>query len=90
MQAFKALVTYCINRNILECKDFPVTNAQAANVVLIETYWNVKTDVPSVLPDAARVLIETYWNVKTESGSAPAVSCLRINRNILECKVKWA
>ena len=70
----------------MECKDFPVTNAQAANVVLIETYWNVKTDVPSVLPDAARVLIETYWNVKTDDNMMGELSEVRINRNILECK----
>ena len=34
-----------------------------------------------------RVLIETYWNVK-EISEKEDLSVLRINRNILECKVK--
>ena len=32
------------------------------------------------------VLIETLWNVKTERLSNKTI-CLRINRNIVECKV---
>ena len=32
------------------------------------------------------VLIETYWNVNSDSPYASAVA-LRINRNILECKL---
>ena len=34
-----------------------------------------------------RVLIETYWNVKSDHGIT-AFPLSRINRNILECKVK--
>ena len=31
--------------------------------VLIETYWNVNTDLDEKAQEVARVLIETYWNV---------------------------
>ena len=31
-----------INRNILECKDFPHKVGDSHDLVLIETYWNVK------------------------------------------------
>ena len=34
--------------------------------VLIETYWNVKTDLVVMNGRKHLVLIETYWNVKTE------------------------
>ena len=56
--------------------------------VLIETYWNVKSVSPSRFCASEIVLIETYWNVKTNrneySRGSPS-----INRNILECKVKF-
>ena len=32
--------------------------------VLIETYWNVKSERSSRLAESRTVLIETYWNVK--------------------------
>ena len=32
-----------INRNILECKDYKPDTIAAHKDVLIETYWNVKT-----------------------------------------------
>ena len=35
--------------------------------VLIETYWNVKKEVPDDIMDWLDVLIETYWNVKISS-----------------------
>ena len=34
-----------------------------------------------------KVLIETYWNVKNRMCSTFVLVRLRINRNILECKV---
>ena len=33
-----------INRNILECKDFIEGTWEPAKIVLIETYWNVKSE----------------------------------------------
>ena len=33
--------TFCINRNILECKSIPYIKAICRIAVLIETYWNV-------------------------------------------------
>ena len=54
--------------------------------VLIETYWNVKTDLYKVLDVLYGVLIETYWNVKSGTVTEQRCSVNRINRNILECK----
>ena len=54
-------------------------------VVLIETYWNVKTDTPGRRLIKLIVLIETYWNVKKVTARVVETG-LSINRNILECK----
>ena len=35
--------------------------------VLIETYWNVKTELETDVQMGHLVLIETYWNVKGET-----------------------
>ena len=60
-------------------------------MVLIETYWNVKASLTSnVLFRRVHVLIETYWNVKVNPSGVLSISRLRINRNILECKVIFA
>ena len=55
--------------------------------VLIETLWNVKEEVANSEKSFKRVLIETLWNVKTSSPCMLPRSP-RINRNIVECKVK--
>ena len=34
------------------------------DIVLIETYWNVKENDLVFLKNSFAVLIETYWNVK--------------------------
>ena len=57
-------VNYSINRNILECKDLFERNLLRQRRVLIETYWNVKTEKPLLYVYLSLVLIETYWNVK--------------------------
>ena len=53
-----------INRNILECKVWNQQREIPYNLVLIETYWNVKKDADSKSYVCNSVLIETYWNVK--------------------------
>ena len=57
--------------------------------VLIETLWNVKIIPPEPVIRAISVLIETLWNVKTAIAAAIAIANIRINRNIMECKV-WS
>ncbi len=54
--------------------------------VLIETYWNVKSNLVADPSGADPVLIETYWNVKLGTTAAMSLTS-GINRNILECKV---
>ena len=58
---------FCINRNILECKDVNSEYAVTLTEVLIETYWNVKDGLTAPIPRYFDVLIETYWNVKMRS-----------------------
>ena len=55
--------------------------------VLIETSWNVKIKNPISIMPGLFVLIETLWNVKIQS-SWPFFLHFRINRNIVECKVR--
>ena len=75
----------CINRNIVECKVRPVCKSSRFRVVLIETLWNVKTANAIASIADLDVLIETLWNVKFLQLSLLRC-CLRINRNIVECK----
>ena len=56
--------------------------------VLIETYWNVKIHYAPTRFTGHSVLIETYWNVKLPAVLWLPAPALRINRNILECKVR--
>ena len=58
------------------------------SLVLIETYWNVKTHTDRIFCQMLSVLIETYWSVKAIQESAKNALESGINRNILECKVK--
>ena len=57
-----------INRNIVECKE---SNTQISSMlrrwVLIETLWNVKSDMAELMAGEEAVLIETLWNVKVDS-----------------------
>ena len=53
-----------INRNIVECKDRSSTARWQQHCVLIETQWNVKTDILFQMDSFKAVLIETQWNVK--------------------------
>ena len=44
----------CFNRNIVECKcGYAVTDHRADNV-LIETLWNVNSDLPGQIPVSIR------------------------------------
>ena len=54
----------CINRNIVECKDFRHDINPQDVAVLIETLWNVKMLSQQFYRNGYIVLIETLWNVK--------------------------
>ena len=56
-----------INRNIVECKDGIPEYLQSHRNVLIETLWNVKSDMAELMAGEEAVLIETLWNVKVDS-----------------------
>ena len=56
-----------INRNILECKGIHGRSEGSCYLVLIETYWNVKSGKYTNAYFVGHVLIETYWNVKKET-----------------------
>ncbi len=55
-----------INRNILECKEMQGVRKTQTEIVLIETYWNVKIILLNTREKKENVLIETYWNVKNK------------------------
>ena len=54
-------------------------------LVLIETLWNVKSDMAELMAGEEAVLIETLWNVKRHPPSQDHGE-MSINRNIVECK----
>ena len=56
-----------INRNIVECKEIIFDVIFTLDVVLIETLWNVKSDMAELMAGEEAVLIETLWNVKVDS-----------------------
>ena len=81
-----ALISRCINRNILECKDRNRPVKSRRTIVLIETYWNVKVKRGRSDPDRRQRINRNILECKgmySVLRSAPR-SC--INRNILECK----
>ena len=82
----KRLYVHCINRNIVECKgdcgseSFVRVPCINRNIVECKDSF---FDCPLV---PLLVLIETLWNVKSVDHLQVDFS-LRINRNIVECKV---
>ena len=54
--------------------------------VLIEPYWNVKTNEKVLKKTVFTVLIEPYWNVKKRLYVIMEIMIFGINRTILECK----
>ena len=56
-----------INRNIVECKATKILEDGKSVRVLIETLWNVKSDMAELMAGEEAVLIETLWNVKVDS-----------------------
>ena len=82
--------TSCINRNILECKeDFEGTYTDA-DLVLIETYWNVKGGKLHIKETGKNRINRNILECKVESQGLAWWRKFCINRNILECKVdKW-
>ena len=56
-----------INRNIVECKGISFPFSTNLKFVLIETLWNVKSDMAELMAGEEAVLIETLWNVKVSA-----------------------
>ena len=53
-----------INRNIVECKfQSERMMTKTLFLVLIETLWNVNTQINHAFKQVRQVLIETLWNV---------------------------
>ena len=55
-------------------------------MVLIETYWNVKTDEAAVVDDVQKSINRNILECKVLSKFFQHRIVKRINRNILECK----
>ena len=79
-----------INRNILECKVTIGILDSSASIVLIETYWNVKTDPVVITGDIRAGINRNILECKDGWFVSWYILLLRINRNILECKCEWA
>ena len=51
----------------MECKEHSGRFSELSEYVLIETLWNVKSDMAELMAGEEAVLIETLWNVKVDS-----------------------
>ena len=71
----------------MECKYRTGSPGTFKFTVLIETYWNVNIIILAFISSGFRVLIETYWNVNYRLLVRLWGWRLRLNRNILECKL---
>ena len=54
---------------------------------LIETLWNVKSNLWEPPLYGSNDLIETLWNVKSDWHLNSIQRCIGFNRDIVECKV---
>ena len=70
----------------MECKDFniqyTITHVKCINRNIVEC----KVEMIPASAVAYGVLIETLWNVKCKTICGLALTDIRINRNIVECK----
>ena len=76
-----------INRNILECKVMNRFSLFSISFVLIETYWNVKSQEKLVILGMALGINRNILECKEKRPEDILDSFYGINRNILECKV---
>ena len=56
----------------MECKVATGIEGKAKGADLIDTLWNVKAFLPTVLTKEFNDLIDTLWNVKSVSALLPA------------------
>ena len=71
----------------MECKSLPPLTASKKVFELIETLWNVNEEYETPHPKGITELIETLWNVNEEKDKLSNNERVRINRNILECRL---
>ena len=76
---------FCINRNIVECKDGKKVCRHVRSNVLIETLWNVKS-VYIALAVMRTSINRNIVECKGSTAHSDYVLLRRINRNIVECK----
>ena len=80
---------FCINRNIVECKEQLIADGLKfsqrinRNIVECKDRYEQRSDC------GHNVLIETSWNVKHFQDLLLDGWYVGINRNIVECKVCW-
>ena len=77
---------FCINRNIVECKD---VSGKSCLMLLSRINRNIvecKERIRYLKRGYGNVLIETLWNVKLDISFEVFFQVVRINRNIVECK----
>ena len=85
---------YClimrINRYIMECKFSKKYRLTPVLLELIDTLWNVNTNIMYKKEDIHTELIDTLWNVNMKLLLVLLVAKQRINRYIMECKYLMA
>ena len=77
----------CINRNILECKEWIQEDKTNVDRSINRNILECKVRWQDEFNQVYEVLIETYWNVKDKNAIKMTALDMSTNRNILECKV---
>ena len=79
----------CINRNIVECKDYNLYRLIQCEFSINRNIVECKGFLRRHRKPGRVVLIETLWNVKSIVLCGMIFFIHRINRNIVECKVQY-
>ena len=82
--------SFCINRNIVECKDTSPFSVSATLARINRNIVECKDTHASLSMSTSPVLIETSWNVKNQIMTPTTFWGTSINRNIVECKDFYA
>ena len=48
----------------MECKEYQLNYREIKNLIKVEPYWNVKSEMILNVDNDEKIKVEPYWNVK--------------------------
>ena len=52
----------------MECKEYQLNYREIKNLIKVEPYWNVKSEMILNVDNDEKIKVEPYWNVKEDKG----------------------